>query len=146
MSFYDINLLLRIKLEKTVKIKIIRFEDIQAWQEARKLTSMVYKVSSETKIAKDYGLCDQMRRSAISIMSNIAEGYGRRSEKEFVRFLNIAHGSLLELRSNLYVALDLGYLSQDEHLLINKHSEKVGRMIWSLRNHILSKSKPEDTK
>ena len=73
-----------------------RFEDIQAWQKARQITSKIYKATAKDDFAKDYGLKDQIRRASISIMSNIAEGYVRRSDKEFANFLNIAHGSVAE--------------------------------------------------
>jgi four helix bundle protein len=84
-----------------------RFEDILAWQKARQTTKLVYEFTAEGNFAKDFGLRDQIRRSSVSIMANIAEGYGRRSDKEFSNFLNIAHGSVAETQSHLYIAFDL---------------------------------------
>ncbi len=91
-----------------------RFEDLQIWVIARKLTSQVYAVSNGGSFVKDYGLKDQIRRASASIMANIAEGYERRSDREFLRFLDIAKGSCGEVRSHLYIALDAGYLSQEQ--------------------------------
>lgn len=90
-------------------MKIERFEDIEAWKEARKLVEIVYKVFS---MIKDYGFRDQIQRATISIMSNIAEGFDRGTNKEFIQFLIIARGSVSEGRSLLYTALDIGYLDE----------------------------------
>src|SRR5215213_9947888 len=90
---------------------IERFEDFVAWQRARELTAEVYRVTGEGAFARDFGLRDQMRRSAVSAMSNIAEGFERGRASEFHQFLSIAKGSYAELRSQLYVALDAGYLT-----------------------------------
>ena len=87
-----------------------KFEEIQAWQKARVATKRVYEITSDGKFSKDFGLRDQFRRSAVSIMANIAEGQGRFSNKEFANFLNIAHGSVAETQSHFYIAVDLGYL------------------------------------
>jgi len=84
-----------------------KFEDILAWQKARHSTLLVYKVTSKGDFAKDYDLRSQIRRACISIMANIAEGFGRHSDKEFANFINIAHGSATEVQSHLYIALDL---------------------------------------
>ncbi len=93
---------------------IERFEDIEAWQKARVLVRAVYRASSRSPFARDFGLRDQMQKAAVSIMSNIAEGFERASNKEFVQFLNYAKGSAGEVRSQLYVALDLGYIDEGE--------------------------------
>jgi len=87
-----------------------RIEDIQAWQKAREVTKMIYAVTSNGLFAK---LRNQIQRASVSIMANIAEGFGRRSDKEFANFLNMAHGSVSETQSHLYVALDLHYLDQE---------------------------------
>ncbi len=89
-----------------------RFEDIQAWKKARRLTNKVYDVSKSERFAKDYGLQRQMQRASVSIMANIAEGFGRHSDKEFANFLNMTHASVSEVQSHLYVALDLAYPNQ----------------------------------
>ena len=89
---------------------ITKFEDIQAWQEARLLVSEVYRLCQRGELTKDFGLRDQVRRSAVSIPSTIAEGFGREGNQEFIRFLKIAKGSSCELRSQLYNLLDAGYI------------------------------------
>jgi four helix bundle protein len=86
---------------------ITRFEEIHAWQKARELVREIYKTSNTNLFNKDYGLKDQIRRAAVSSMCNIAEGYGRKSDKDFAHFLDIARASALEVQSILYVALDL---------------------------------------
>jgi four helix bundle protein len=82
------------------------FEEIEAWKKARELTKRIYQISSRGPFSKDFGLRDQARRASVSIMSNIAEGYERGGTKEFLQYLSIAKGSVGELRSHLYVALD----------------------------------------
>src|SRR5688500_597955 len=89
-----------------------RFEEIQAWQKARKATTRIYQLSKKQQFAKDYGLCNQIQRASVSIMANIAEGNGRRTNNDFASFLVQAHGSAAEVQSHLYVALDLGYIEQ----------------------------------
>ena len=91
--------------------KASRFEDLLTWQNARKLSGELYGV---TKSWRDFGLRDQIRRAVVSISSNIAEGFDRGSSADFVRLLYIARGSASEVRSQLYLALDLGYLSKDQ--------------------------------
>ena len=92
---------------------IRRFEDIEAWKAARRLTQKVYAVSKCGDFRKDFALRDQIRRASISITSNIAEGFERDGTKEFASFLSIAKGSAGEVRSQLYVALDEGYINPD---------------------------------
>ena len=93
---------------------IQKFEDLEAWKIAREITKDIYKISSSGLFTKDYGLKDQIRRSSVSIMSNIAEGFERDGDKEFTQFLSIAKGSAGEARSQLYVALDQEYISEIE--------------------------------
>jgi four helix bundle protein len=90
--------------------KVERFEDFGTWQEARDLVRKVYQATREDHFARDYGLSDQMQRTAVSIRSNIAEGFERGGNKEFVQSLYVAKGSAGEVRSQIYVASDLGYL------------------------------------
>ena len=94
-------------------VKIERFEDIESWQIARKLTSAIYALSRNSSLGKDFGLRDQLQRAAVSIMANIAEGFDSRSDKEFVRFLNYAYRSATEVQSHLYVARDQEYLDKE---------------------------------
>ena len=93
---------------------IKRFEDVEAWKKGRELTQRIYQITSQTKFTRDYTLRDQIRRAAISITSNIAEGFDRGGNREFVQFLAIARGSASELKSQLYTALDVGYVDQKE--------------------------------
>jgi four helix bundle protein len=107
---------------------IKRFEDIQAWQKAREVTKLIYQVTSSGCFAKDYGMRDQVQRASVSIMANIAEGFGRHSDKEFANFLNMAHGSASEVQSHLYVALDLHYIEQDTFQKLYELLDEVSRM------------------
>jgi four helix bundle protein len=84
------------------------------WQDAKKLTVIIYKLSAGSILKKDFALCNQMQLAAVSIMSNISEGYERNNSKEFAHFLLYAKGSAGELRSQLHIALELGYISKDE--------------------------------
>lgn len=93
---------------------IQRFEDIEAWKKARELTKRVYSITRQGPLSRDYGLCNQIRRACVSVMSNIAEGFERDGNGEFKQFLAIAKGSAGEVRSQLYVLLDGGYVTQME--------------------------------
>ena len=109
--------------------KIERFEEIKAWQLARELVTAVYRASGQGKFSTDFGLRDQIRRAAVSVISNIAEGFERGSEKEFQRFLYMAKGSAGEVRSQLYVASDLGYLTVEEFANLKTRAEEVSRAL-----------------
>ena len=108
---------------------IDRFEDILSWRKAREVTILIYRITGSGKFERDFGLRDQIRRSAVSIMANIAAGFGRRSDKEFANFLNIAHGSVAETQSHLYVALDLDYLDQPQFDGLYAALDESSRMI-----------------
>ena len=112
---------------------IKRFEDIEAWQTARQLTRLVYQLSSTGAFARDFGLRDQMRRAAVSVMSNIAEGFESRTQALFIEFLGRARASAGELRAQAYVALDAGYLNQEQfdelYDLVDKCSRQLSRFI-----------------
>jgi four helix bundle protein len=95
-------------------VKVERFEDLYAWQKARLLTLLIYRVTGDGKFARDTGLGRQIQRAAVSIMLNIAEGFERGNRAEFYHFLNIAKSSCAELRSQLYVALDVGHLGKEK--------------------------------
>lgn len=110
-------------------MKIEKFEDIQAWQKARELVKSVYRITSRGGFAKDYSLKDQIRRASVSIMSNIAEGFARQTNKEFIQFLHIALGSVAEVQSQLYVAQDLNYVSKEEFGRIYELSSEVARLV-----------------
>ena len=113
--------------------KVTKFEELIAWQKARTLTDLVYRVSGSGEFAKDWGLRDQMRRASVSIMSNLAEGFERGGRAEFRQFLVIAKGSCAEVRAQLYVALDAGYLSKDKFNEICAVAEETGRIVNGLR-------------
>jgi four helix bundle protein len=113
--------------------KIDRFEDLIAWQKARDLTRAIYQVTQQGAFAKDLGLARQIQRAAISTMSNIAEGFERRGRREFHQFLSTAKGSCGEVRSQLYVAFDIGYLVQDDFQRLLAQAEEVGRVVGGLR-------------
>ena len=110
--------------------KIEKFEDFIAWQKARKLTSEIYKTTKIGRFASDFGLKDQIQRAAVSIMSNIAEGFERGRPSEF---LSVAKASCAELRSQLYVALDVNYLSQEAFASLMKQAIEVGQVVGGLR-------------
>ena len=116
---------------------ITRFEEIRAWQTARALTKQVYEVSGQAGFARDYGLRDQLRRAAVSVMSNIAEGYESQTQEQFIRYLGYAKASAGEVRSQLYVALDVGYLDQAQfealYDLVDKCSRQLSRFVAYLR-------------
>jgi len=110
-------------------VKIERFNDIQAWQKARELVKNIYRITNEGSFARDYSLKDQIRRASISVMSNIAEGFSRQSDREFVQFLHIAKGSASEVQSQLYVALDLEYIQEDIFSQLYELSDETIRLI-----------------
>jgi four helix bundle protein len=119
--------------EESMAKKINRFEDFIAWQKARKLTSAIYKVTSEGAFARDFGLKDQIRRAAVSSMSNLAEGFERGRPAEFHQFLSVAKGSCAELRTQLYVSLDAGYLSFPTFESLMAQATEVGQILGGLR-------------
>ena len=108
---------------------IKRFEEIEAWQTARALTRLVYTLSSQGAFARDFGLRDQMRRAAVSIMSNIAEGFESRTQALFVQYLGHAKASAGELRAQVYIALDVGHINQPQFDQLLDLAEKCSRQI-----------------
>lgn len=107
-------------------MRIEKFEDIEAWKEARELVKLVY---DHFKDIKDYSFKDQIQRSAISIMSNIAEGFDRSSNKEFIQFLVIARASASEVRSLIYVASDNGYIDKRSFEILTQMCLKINNLI-----------------
>ena len=93
---------------------ISRFEEIEAWKTARQLTNLMYEFTAQEKFARDFGLRDQIRRAAVSVMSNIAEGFESHTQAQFIRYLGVAKASAGEVRSQLYVALDQSYISKEQ--------------------------------
>lgn len=115
---------------------IEKFEDIEAWQKARELTKEIYAVSGQGPLAKDFGLRDQLRRAAVSIMSNIAEGFERGGDKEFAQFLAQAKGSSAEVRAQLYAALDQEYLDKATFDRLTEMAAGINRMLSGLMKYL----------
>ena len=119
-------------------MKITRFEDLQCWKEARKLVNMVYRVVRNSHdFQKDFRLSGQITAAAVSSMSNIAEGFSRRSNKEFIQFLFISKSSATEVQSEAYVALDQKYVSSEDFQAIYDQAEKVSRLDSGLITYLL---------
>jgi four helix bundle protein len=108
---------------------IRRYEDIQGWQKARELARFVYDVSKQDAFARDFGLRDQIRRAAVSVMSNIAEGFERSGHAEFARFLSIAKASAGEVQSQLYISLDQRYITPEQFEQGYKLCDETMRLI-----------------
>lgn len=115
---------------------IKRLEDLGVWQEARKLVREVYILTKDEEFSKDWALRDQVRRAAISIMANIAEGFGRRSNREFMLFLNYASGSAVELKSHFYLALDIEYVTKGEFDKIIEILDSTAKQINGFRKYL----------
>jgi len=120
-------------------MKIERFEDIQSWQKARELVKSIYQATSEGDFAKDYSLKEQIRRASVSIMSNIAEGYARQTNREFGQFLHIALGSVAEVQSQLYIAQDLNYISKEEFARIYELASETARLVTGFIKYLKGK-------
>ena len=128
-------------------MRIERFEDIKAWQEARVLVKAVHDATKSDKdFAGDYRFRDQIHSAALSVMSNIAEGFSRRTTKEFSQFLFIAKGSPAEVQSQLYVTLDQGYVKKDTFDELYAESDEVARLISGFIRYLLNKDKPPELK
>lgn len=113
--------------------RVVKFEDLIAWRKARELTRRVYEITRAGEFAKDFRLSSQIQSAAVSIMSNIAEGFERSGLGEFHQFLSTAKASCAELRSQLYVALDAGYIDERMFHELRLQAEEVGRIIGGLR-------------
>ena len=110
-------------------MKITRFEDIESWREGRILAKMIYDISGKGKFRSDLGLRDQIRRAAVSVISNVAEGFESQSNSEFIRFLIYSRRSASELQSQLYIALDNDYISQVQFAGIYEKATVVSKLI-----------------
>ena len=115
---------------------IRRFEEIEAWKKGRELRKAIYRHSKRGEFAKDFALKDQIRRAAISVASNIAEGFERGGNKEFIQFLSYAKGSCGEVRDQLYVALDESYVSEAEFNALQETCLEVGRLIAGFMDYL----------
>ncbi|MDD3248797.1 MAG: four helix bundle protein [Smithellaceae bacterium] len=119
---------------------IEKFEDIKAWQNARELVSKIYTVTRNDGFARDFGLRDQIRRASVSILSNIAEGFERGGNKEFIQFLYIAKGSCAEVRAQLFVANDQKYISDEQFIHLTEICMAIGKMIAGLISYLQQSS------
>ena len=110
-------------------MKITRFEDIEAWQEARKLVKLVYEaINANKEFKRDYRLTGQIQGAAVSTMSNIAEGFSRKSNKEFIQYLFISKSSAAEVQSHLYVAIDQAYITQTDFEKLYAQADVVSKL------------------
>lgn len=109
--------------------RIEKFEDIESWQKARVLANDIFDKTNKGKFAKDFGLRDQIQGASVSIMANIAEGFGSETHKEFLHFLNYSRRSLLEVQSHLYVALDRKYIDKREFDEMHLKSMNIKKLI-----------------
>lgn len=128
---------------------ITRFEEIEAWQTARELTKLIYSLTGGDKFSRDFGLKDQIRRASVSVMSNISEGFESQTQVQFIRYLGIAKASAGEVRSQLYVSHDLGYITKEQFskafALAEKASRQTARFIAYLETHPSSQKIKEDS-
>jgi len=122
-------------------MKIERFEEIQGWQEARKLTKKIYDLTNQLPFRRDVKLCGQIRDASVSIMGNIAEGFDRQSKKEFIRFLDIASSSGSEVQSHMYVALDQKYISDENFQETYTQARKTKSLINGFIAYLKGKKK-----
>ncbi len=116
-----------------------RFEDLRIWQESREQVLAIYRcIARESPGYSDFAFRDQFQRAAISVMNNIAEGFERKTQKDFAHFLDLAKGSCGEVRSMLYLAEDLNYLTSERAILLRDQAEKLSRGIAAFTNHLRS--------
>ena len=113
---------------------ILRFEDFECWQEARKFVKLIYELTKREKFRKDFELVSQIRRSAVSVMANIAEGFHRKSTKDFMRFLDYSRSSIAETISHAYVALDQEYIEQNDLT----ESKQLSDVVWKKVNNFIT--------
>jgi len=124
-------------------VKIERFEDIEAWQLARELTRMVYRLTAKSGFEKDFGLKGQIQDAAGSSMHNIAEGFDSEANTEFIRFLRYAKRSCTEVQSELYVALDTSYISSEEFQVVYEQARRTRAAIRGFINYLKSYKPPQ---
>lgn len=122
------------------KTGIQTYRDLIVWQKSKQLVTTVYELTKDFPSSEIYGLTSQIRRSSISVPSNIAEGYGRKSNQDFARFLQISKGSLFELQTQMEIAKNLAYLKQTDLNSFNESSLEIEKMLGSLISKLLKKS------
>jgi len=126
--------------------KISRFEDLIAWQKARAFCANIHRLTASGRLEKNYGFRDQVQRAAVSMMSNLAEGFDRASRKEFNKFIVIAKGSCAEVRSLLYVALDAGFVSEEDFHAAMRDALELARILAGLRSAVSRQIPPAKVK
>ena len=122
-------------------MKYKQFEELPLWIQSRKLVRLIYAHCNRAAFKNDYGLIDQMRRAAVSVMLNISEGFGRRSNKEFARFINQAKASANEVRCGLYIAIDLNYLTQNEFDILFREVTSIANQLFKFEKYLLNTHK-----
>jgi len=123
---------------------VTRFQDLIAWQKARVLTGDVYRCTDEGRLSRDWGLRDQMRRAAVSVMANLAEGFDRNRPLQFSHFVDIAKGSCADLQSHLIVAFDVGYLTDEMFQGLIQKTEEVNRILGGLQRNSEDRSRDRE--
>jgi four helix bundle protein len=123
---------------ENTKSRITRFEDLIAWQKGRALAAKIYRITRQGEFRRDFGLSGQIQRAAVSVVSNIAEGFERGSRGEFHQFLSTAKASCAELRTQLYVAFDVGYVNQATFNQLLAEAEEIARILGGLRASVQS--------
>jgi four helix bundle protein len=116
-----------------------RFEELEVWKTARTLTRTVYQLTTSDAFSKDFGLRDQIQKAAVSVMSNIAEGFDSSTQSTFIQFLGYARRSAAEVKSQLYVAIDLNYISQDEFDTAFDEVDKCSRQLFRFIQYLRSR-------
>ncbi len=116
------------------------FEDLPIWKESRDLAVWIYKLTKEGRLAKDWCLTNQIRSASLSISSNIAEGFDRSSRKEFIRFLYIAKGSVSEVRSQILICIELGYVNKNESEILLERTKSLSKQIGALISFLKKKN------
>ena len=119
-----------------------RFEDLECWQEARRLVSLIYNFTNREPFSKDFELKNQIRRSAVSIMANVAEGFHRNSNKDFMKFLDYSRASIAETLSHSYVALDQEYIAESDLAVLKQHADFVWKKVNNLISYLNKHSQP----
>ena len=122
------------------KMKVEQFEDLIAWQKARELAKQIYAATRKQPFCSDFGLSGQIQRASVSIMSNLAEGFERGSRTEFHHYIVIAKASCAEVRSQLYVAFDAGYITSKEFDVLGTLACEVSRIIGGLKAAVKSRN------
>lgn len=122
-------------LIKKLMPKITAYEELTSWKEARILVKEIYSITSELPFSKDFGLKDQIQRASVSVMTNISEGFSRYHRKESVRFFDFSQSSAAEVKSLLYVAEDLGYISKERVIELRSQATSCQRLVLGLIKH-----------